>query len=53
MNNRRGGRSERVHQRRLCGVLALLASILTLAAIWNMPSDSGEMQANGWLAAHR
>jgi hypothetical protein len=46
MSNRYGGRSDRVHQRRMYGVLALLASILTLAAIWNMPSDPGEMQSS-------
>ena len=44
MSNRYG-RSDRVHQRRMYGVLALLASILTLAAIWNMPSDLGKMQS--------
>jgi len=46
MSNRNGGRMDRVHQRRLYGVLALLASVLTLAAIWNMPSDTAEMQAS-------
>jgi hypothetical protein len=39
------GTDQRVHQRRMYGVLALLASILTLAAIWNMPSDSSNMQS--------
>ncbi len=31
--------NHRVQQRRIYGVLAILASILTLAAIWNMPAD--------------
>jgi len=49
MSNRHGGRMDRIHQRRMYGVLALLASVLTLAAIWNMPADTGEMQPS---AAH-
>jgi len=49
MSNRKGGRTDRVHQRRLYGVIALLASVLTLAAIWNMPADTGEMHPS---AAH-
>jgi hypothetical protein len=40
------GTEQRVHQRRMYGVLALLASILTLAAIWNMPSDASNMQSS-------
>jgi hypothetical protein len=39
------GSDQRIHQRRMYGVLALLASILTLAAIWNMPSDASNMQS--------
>jgi hypothetical protein len=40
------GADHRVHQRRMYGVLAILASILTVAAIWNMPSDRSEMQSS-------
>jgi hypothetical protein len=40
------GTDHRVHQRRMYGVLAILAGVLTLAAIWNMPSDHGEMQSS-------
>ena len=40
------GTDQRVHQRRMYGVLALLASILTLAAIWNMPSDASKLQSS-------
>ena len=40
------GADHRVHQRRMYGVLAILASILTVAAIWNMPSDQSEMQSS-------
>jgi hypothetical protein len=39
------GTDHRVHQRRIYGVLAILASILTLAAIWNMPSDRREIES--------
>jgi hypothetical protein len=38
------GAGHRIHQRRMYGVLAILAGVLTLAAIWNMPSDHGQRQ---------
>ncbi len=40
------GTDHRIHQRRMYGVLAILAGVLTLAAIWNMPSDHGQMQSS-------
>lgn len=39
------GNNYRVHQRRIYGILAIVASVLTLAAIWNMPSDSAKMES--------
>jgi hypothetical protein len=36
----------RIHQRRMYGVLAILTSVLMLAAIWNMPSDQAGMQSS-------
>ena len=35
--------NNRVHQRRAYGVLMILAGILALAAIWNLPQDRGEI----------
>jgi hypothetical protein len=46
MSNLDRGAGHHVHQRRMYGVLAILATMLTLAAIWNMPSDQGEMQSS-------
>jgi hypothetical protein len=40
------GTDHRIHQRRMYGVLAILASVLTVVAIWNMPSDHGGMQSS-------
>ena len=39
------GNNHRVHQRRIYGILAIVAIVLALAAIWNMPSDSGKMES--------
>jgi hypothetical protein len=36
------GNNDRVHQRRAYGVLMILAGILALAAVWNLPQDAGE-----------
>lgn len=37
------GNNDRVHRRRAYGVLMILAGILALAAVWNLPHDAGEI----------